>query len=258
MNTQTKIYIHALDQAAHAHSSPEQGMAAQARAIRRAITMLDLRGFQRQAEAIADLIRRNNAGYECDVLIDEKVADIDFSRLAVALKEAGYMLDEPMVRPVPTLPEADPPAATPEEAQTMEAIDMARNAAAVKSAKRPLDLTKPVETRDGRPVRILCTDAENAYYPVIALISEVDRGEHVTRYTQDGRYMPGGEHPRDLQNVVRTETVYVNLYRLEDGTVYVGRPLRDAELAQKAAEDAGARARVVAMAVPISFELPVE
>jgi hypothetical protein len=32
-----------------------------------------------------------------------------------------------------------------------------------------IDFTKPVQTRDGRPVRILCTDAPSCY-PVIGLI----------------------------------------------------------------------------------------
>ncbi len=33
-----------------------------------------------------------------------------------------------------------------------------------------IDFTKPVQTRDGRTVRILCTDANNGF-PVVALVS---------------------------------------------------------------------------------------
>ena len=52
---------------------------------------------------------------------------------------------------------------------------------------KPLDFSKPVQTRDGQPVRILCTDRKHPYYTVIGLI-EID-GVDITEYwTEDGHY----------------------------------------------------------------------
>lgn len=51
----------------------------------------------------------------------------------------------------------------------------------------PLDFSKPVQTRDGQPVRILCTDRKHPNYTVIGLI-EIG-GLDITKYwTEDGHY----------------------------------------------------------------------
>ena len=51
----------------------------------------------------------------------------------------------------------------------------------------PLDFSKPVQTRAGQPVRILCTDRKHPNYTVIGLI-EID-GVDITKYwTEDGHY----------------------------------------------------------------------
>ena len=54
---------------------------------------------------------------------------------------------------------------------------------------KPLDFSKPVQTRDGQPVRILCTDRKHPNYTVIGLI-EIDGLElDTTKYwTEDGHY----------------------------------------------------------------------
>lgn len=48
-----------------------------------------------------------------------------------------------------------------------------------------IDFTKPVATKGGRKVRILCTDGPNKYYPVIGLIEGED---DVETWTLDGLY----------------------------------------------------------------------
>ena len=54
---------------------------------------------------------------------------------------------------------------------------------------KPLDFSKPVQTRDGQPVRILCTDRKHPHYTVIGLI-EIN-GLDVTKYwIEDGHYFP--------------------------------------------------------------------
>lgn len=62
-----------------------------------------------------------------------------------------------------------------------------------------LDLTKPVQTRDGYPVRILATDLRSEY-PVVGIISHPDYDE-VETWTLDGAFVSSDEHPDDLVNV---------------------------------------------------------
>ena len=62
--------------------------------------------------------------------------------------------------------------------------------------------SRKVVTRDGRSVRIICTDRDKENYPVIALFRDVDRGgisyEANTCYTRDGRHSRYSEDDLDL------------------------------------------------------------
>lgn len=49
---------------------------------------------------------------------------------------------------------------------------------------KPIDWNKPVVTRDGRKVRVLCTDA-GVHRPVIAL---VDTADDLLRFNINGRF----------------------------------------------------------------------
>ena len=51
-----------------------------------------------------------------------------------------------------------------------------------------------VVTREGEPVRILCTDLDDDDYPVAA----ATRNRHVDRYTAGGLFQAGGETKYDL------------------------------------------------------------
>ena len=44
-----------------------------------------------------------------------------------------------------------------------------------------------VKTRDGHEVRIICTDAKNPYFPIVALIKLVDCSEITQSYTSKGK-----------------------------------------------------------------------
>jgi hypothetical protein len=44
-----------------------------------------------------------------------------------------------------------------------------------------------VKTRNGREVRIICTDSKNEYFPIIALIKIDDNNETVLQYTSNGK-----------------------------------------------------------------------
>jgi hypothetical protein len=74
-----------------------------------------------------------------------------------------------------------------------------------------LDLSKPVQTRDGRKVRILCTDAKGDFR-IAGLIDE-GRHEYAATWGMTGRMELGGLSPSDLVNVPEPErTVWLNVY----------------------------------------------
>ena len=62
-----------------------------------------------------------------------------------------------------------------------------------------VEIGKKYRTRNGRAVRVLCTDAKDSTCPVIALVTEgeVERVKHLT---ESGHYSDGGlpEHAYDL------------------------------------------------------------
>ena len=92
------------------------------------------------------------------------------------------------------------------------------------------DPTKPVQTRDGRKVRILCTDARLSYChnegitmsPIVALIE--DESEHGAKdsvyfYTKEGSfYGTNNPEPIDLVNIPER----VVKYKLIHDSGYVG------------------------------------
>lgn len=62
-----------------------------------------------------------------------------------------------------------------------------------------IDFTKPVQTRDGKPVRILCTDRKGDL-PVIGLLTLSDGREMVQSWHQNGM-LCNGHSVNDLINV---------------------------------------------------------
>jgi hypothetical protein len=64
-----------------------------------------------------------------------------------------------------------------------------------------LDINKPIQTKDGRQVRIICTDYKDTS-PIIALISYGEDKEAVATYTLAGKYWEDGtDSPNDLVNI---------------------------------------------------------
>lgn len=77
-----------------------------------------------------------------------------------------------------------------------------------------LDLTRPVQTRDGRAVRILCTDAKSPQ-SVIGLVADPDGKEHNTSWQANGLWGYGDSHSSsDLINVPIKHKLegWVNVY----------------------------------------------
>lgn len=81
-----------------------------------------------------------------------------------------------------------------------------------------LDLNKPVQTRDGRKARIICTDRDAAR-PIVALVAVAGR-EMATARCRDGRIHPSHSHGGDLVNVPEEPVVttrFLNIYPHRSG-----------------------------------------
>ena len=70
--------------------------------------------------------------------------------------------------------------------------------------KQPIEMHKKYKTRDGRPVRIICTDriVNNLTHPVLALVKSLGGEECIAQYTESGSYsMNNAESSLDLIEV---------------------------------------------------------
>lgn len=86
--------------------------------------------------------------------------------------------------------------------------------------ERPVgvDFTKPVTTRDGRKVRILCTDVAKTEYSVAGLTTHSDGSERINQWYSDGRYLRSTESGTDLINPPVKK--YINLFKNDAGRMY--------------------------------------
>lgn len=82
-----------------------------------------------------------------------------------------------------------------------------------------INLSKPVQTRDGQKVRIICTDRPDDVYPVVAMVGEPNLTD-VNIFTKDGFYnhtMIKGNQSLDLINIPQPKKKkkvigFVNVY----------------------------------------------
>lgn len=74
-----------------------------------------------------------------------------------------------------------------------------------------IDFTKPLQTRDGRKVQLLCTDKVGTSYPVVVWLEDI---KGTASYTLEGVNVIGEESDIDLMNVPEEVTVdaWVNVY----------------------------------------------
>lgn len=77
---------------------------------------------------------------------------------------------------------------------------------------KPFDPTKPVQTRDGRKARIICTDMKNSYSPIVVLIAETENSESLTARAADGRCSNFTLAYGDLVNVPTKRKAWINIY----------------------------------------------
>ena len=95
---------------------------------------------------------------------------------------------------------------------------------------------RKVVTRDGRPVRIICTDRKGSNQPVIALISlsEIANKEVVSSFTTDGYYFQEPGTSQDLFFAPEKHERWINLYKWDNSTrYYVSKPFDSEEEAME-------------------------
>ena len=76
---------------------------------------------------------------------------------------------------------------------------------------------RKVITRDGRDVRIICTDKRKTIYPIIALCFMEDGSERLSSYLPNGKEHVGEDSNDDLFFAPEKHTAWTNIYKSEDG-----------------------------------------
>lgn len=76
------------------------------------------------------------------------------------------------------------------------------------------DPTKPVQTRSGRPARIICADRQLGVTntPIISLVTSDGGGEYLNCVGSDGRVNSRGEMTDDLVNIPAIRYEYQAVY----------------------------------------------
>lgn len=73
---------------------------------------------------------------------------------------------------------------------------------------------RKVVTRDGRSVRILCTDRKDSIRPIIALVQIDKCKETYSSYTEDGSWFDSTSSPNDLLFAPEKKSAWINLYKM--------------------------------------------
>ena len=91
-----------------------------------------------------------------------------------------------------------------------------------------------VVTRDGRKVRIICTDMKSTTYPVVALIENGSDYEQLITFSKNGEYAVNESSRSDLFFASEKGEGWINVYRNSDsGHVYTGAAYDSKEDAEK-------------------------
>ena len=77
--------------------------------------------------------------------------------------------------------------------------------------------SKKIVTREGKPARIICTDAKFEKYPVLALITKKDGREFIAIFDTSGKYYCKHDSYLDLVFATEKHEGWVNVYKLGIG-----------------------------------------
>lgn len=92
-------------------------------------------------------------------------------------------------------------------------------------------------TRDGRNVRIVCTDRKSYTFPIVVLIEGCYQ-ENICAYTKDGLYSHSMECPCDLFFAPIKKEGWVNMYKTRSGATQIGQIYSSKEEAEMGRKDA--------------------
>ena len=83
------------------------------------------------------------------------------------------------------------------------------------------DPSQKVITKDGKAVRIICTDAKQEY-PIIGLLSLDDKSETTVYYKKNGRWLADNQDYWDLFFAPIKREGWVNIYNFEENRIGTG------------------------------------
>ena len=84
------------------------------------------------------------------------------------------------------------------------------------------DPSKKVVTRDGRSVRIICTDRKHSRYPIVALVeNKLTEEENIVCYTKEGKVFDDVLTDVNLFFAPEKKEGWINLYRTKTSSQYV-------------------------------------
>ena len=92
---------------------------------------------------------------------------------------------------------------------------------------------KPVCTRDGRKVRILCFDLKDNNFPICAAVEEEEGVEYPYTYNLSGKFRLNGEHVSDLMMAGKKHIGWVNIDSSDGIRMFVGNTIYSSEEAAK-------------------------
>ena len=75
--------------------------------------------------------------------------------------------------------------------------------------------SKKVVTREGKPARIICTDAKSEKYQVVALVTKKGGQEVIATFDTSGKYRSGYNSHLDLFFATEKHKGCVNVYKSE-------------------------------------------
>ena len=98
--------------------------------------------------------------------------------------------------------------------------------------------SKKIVTRDGKSVRIICTDKRKTNNPILALSLMDDGSEYCHSYNPDGKEYLSEDSNDDLFFVPEKKEGWVNLFNLSEGP-HLGRVYSSKELSESMIEKCG-------------------
>lgn len=96
--------------------------------------------------------------------------------------------------------------------------------------------SRKVVTRSGNPVRIICTDAKYEY-PIVGLVELRENDEDTCNFKEDGTFLDGYTHERDLFFSPGKREGWVSVYRNVRGAIFFSTPYSTKEEALDALYD---------------------